>query len=122
MAKRSSIRITKTVVDSLGPGQVVWDAEVKGFGIRCQAKGKSYTLKTAVQGRTRWLTIGLHGSPWTPDSARAEAKRLLGETVQGKDPTEAKFREQQQLVADQRRSARYQGVSCGLFGGRTGPA
>ncbi|CAM5202693.1 Site-specific recombinase XerD OS=Bosea thiooxidans OX=53254 GN=SAMN05660750_03866 PE=4 SV=1 [Bosea thiooxidans] len=93
MAKRSSIRITKTVVDSLGPGQVVWDAEVKGFGIRCQAKGKSYTLKTAVQGRTRWLTIGLHGSPWTPDSARAEAKRLLGETVQGKDPTEAKFRE-----------------------------
>lgn len=93
MGKRSSVRITKTVVDRLGPGRVVWDAQVKGFGVRCQAKGKSYILKTTVQRRQRMLTIGLHGSPWTPESARIEAKKLLGEIVQGKDPTEAKNRE-----------------------------
>lgn len=99
MAKRSSIRITKTVVDGLSAGQVVWDAETKGFGVRCQSKGKSYVLKTVVQGRTRWLTIGLHGSPWTPDSARIQAKKLLGEIVQGKDPTEeAKTRERVRIT------------------------
>lgn len=93
MAKRSSTRIIKTVVDSLGPGQVVWDSEIKGFGVRCQTKAKSYILKTTFQGRQRQWTIGVHGSPWTPDSARTEAKRRLGLIVQGKDPTEAKNRE-----------------------------
>lgn len=93
MAKRSSIRITKAVVDSLGPGETAWDAEIKGFGVRCQAKGKSYVLKTSVQRRQRMLTIGRHGSPWTPDTARQEARKLLGEIVQGKDPTEEKRRE-----------------------------
>lgn len=93
MAKRSSTRITKTVVDGLGPGQVVWDAEIKGFGVRCQTKAKSYILKTTFQGDQRQWTIGIHGSPWTADSARTEAKRRLGEIVQGKDPTEAKNRE-----------------------------
>ncbi|QEL23540.1 DUF4102 domain-containing protein [Bosea sp. F3-2] len=93
MGKRSSTRITKTVVDSLGPDQIVWDAEVKGFGVRCQTKAKSYILKTNIQGHRRQLRIGIHGSPWTPDTARAEAKRLLGEIVQGKDPRKAKFSE-----------------------------
>ena len=93
MGKRSSTRITKTVVDGLGPNQVVWDAEVKGFGVRCQTKAKSYILKANIQGRWRQRAIGLHGSPWTPDTARAEAKRLLYEIAQGKDPTERKFSE-----------------------------
>lgn len=30
-------------------------------------------------------TIGRHGSPWTPESARVEAKRLLGVIASGKD-------------------------------------
>lgn len=90
MGKRSSTRITKTVVDGLGPDQVVWDAEVKGFGVRCQTKAKSYILKANIQGHWRQRSIGIHGSPWTPDTARAEAKRLLGEIVQGKDPRKTK--------------------------------
>jgi integrase len=36
--------------------------------------------------RKRRYTIGRHGSPWTPDTARAEAVRLLGEIVKGVDP------------------------------------
>ncbi len=91
MAKRSTIRITKRVVDDLGPADEVWDSQLKGFGVRCQAKGKSYILKTTVQRRQRWITIGRHGSPWTPETARAEALKLLGEIVQGKDPTESKL-------------------------------
>jgi integrase len=39
-----------------------------------------------VGGRQRWITIGRHGSPWTPDQARDEALRLLGLRATGKDP------------------------------------
>jgi integrase len=42
------------------------------------------------EGRQRWYTIGRHGSPWTPDGARAEAQRLLGKVVTGADPAAAK--------------------------------
>jgi integrase len=38
------------------------------------------------EGRQRRYTIGRHGAPWTPDSARDEARRLLGEIVEGADP------------------------------------
>ena len=30
--------------------------------------------------------IGRHGAPWTPETAREEARRLLGEVVKGGDP------------------------------------
>lgn len=84
MAKRSSIRITKRVVDDLAPGEDVWDSEIKGFGVRCQVRDKSYVLKTTVKGRPKWITIGRHGSPWTPDNARTEALKLLGLVVQAR--------------------------------------
>ena len=34
------------------------------------------------------LYIGPHGSPWTPEKARKEAKRLLGLVAGGKDPAD----------------------------------
>ena len=44
-----TLRITKRIVDQLSARDgdvVVWDAEVKGFGIRCRASGaKHYVLK-----------------------------------------------------------------------------
>jgi len=79
-------KITKRAVDSLKPGDVVWDSEVRGFGVRCQRRDKVYVLKYRFQGRQRWLTIGRHGSPWTPDKARSEARRLLGMVAGGIDP------------------------------------
>jgi integrase len=83
-------RITKRIADQLTPREkdvFVWDSEIKGFGIRCRPSGgKFYVLKTRAGGRQRWITIGRHGSPWTPDTARTEALRLLGEKAQGKDP------------------------------------
>jgi hypothetical protein len=42
------------------------------------------------EGRQRWYTIGRHGSPWTPETARSEARRLLGLVANGGDPAAAK--------------------------------
>jgi integrase len=68
---------------------------LKGFGVRVQRGSvKSYILHYRVgAGRgapLRKLTIGKHGSPWVPETARAEAKRLLALVAQGKDPAAAK--------------------------------
>ncbi|MGH6989061.1 MAG: Arm DNA-binding domain-containing protein [Stellaceae bacterium] len=89
-------KITKRSVDALKPAAggaeaLLWDAELKGFGVRVQRGGtKSYVLHyRAGNGRgapLRNLTIGRHGSPWTADTARAEAKRVLGMVAHGKDP------------------------------------
>jgi integrase len=79
-------RITKRTVDQLQSG-VMWDGEIKGFGVRCRASGaKYYVLKMRIDGRQRWITLGRHGSPWTPDTARRDALRLLGLRAAGKDP------------------------------------
>ena len=56
-----------------------------------RAKTVVYILKyRTLDGRQRWHTIGRHGAPWTPDMARDEARRLLGEVVKGDDPARAK--------------------------------
>src|SRR5215471_5344594 len=81
-------RIGLPEVRALGPGAEIWDAAVPGFGARRQ-KGETvaYVLMYRTrEGRQRRVTIGRHGAPWTPDSAREEARRLLGEVVKGVDP------------------------------------
>ncbi len=83
-------KITKAVVDRLQPGQKAWDIDTTGFGVRCQRKYKVFILKYRFFGRPRWYTIGKHGSPWTVEMARKEAKRLLGQVAAGIDPAEAK--------------------------------
>jgi integrase len=82
--------ITKTIVDRLKPGLIVWDAEVTGFGVRCQRRYKIFILKYRIFGRPRWISIGKHGAPWTVEQARKEAKRLLGQVAAGIDPAEAR--------------------------------
>jgi integrase len=93
-------KITKRAVDALRPTAderelVLWDSELAGFGVRVQRGGaKTYILKyragTGREAPLRKLTIGKHGSPWTADEARAEAKRLSGLVAHGKDPAGAK--------------------------------
>jgi integrase len=99
-------KITKRAVDGLAPAggteAVLWDTEVKGFGARARAGGgKSYILHyRAGAGRgaaLRKLTIGKHGSPWTPETARIEAKRLLAEVAAGRDPATARQQERDAL-------------------------
>lgn len=89
MAERAT-RITKAAVDRLTPGDMIWDAEIRGFGVRCQRRDRVYMVKYRSLGRQRWYTIGKHGSPWTPELARREAKRILGLVAEGKDPADKK--------------------------------
>ncbi len=92
-------KITKRAVDRLlvpAAGEaVLWDNEIKGFGVRIQRAGaKAYILQyRAGSGRAaplRKYTIGRHGSPWTATNARTEATRLLGLVASGKDPAAVK--------------------------------
>src|SRR4051794_5975619 len=96
-------KITKRVVDAARPGKL-YDTDVKGFVFVVTPNGaKSYAVEyRAGRGRgapNRRITIGKHGSPWTPDAARSRAKVILGEVArwvdagcQGPDP--AKLRQQ----------------------------
>jgi integrase len=79
-------------IRSLKAGQTIWDAAVAGFGARRQiSQSVAYVLFYRTEdGRQRWYTIGRHGSPWTPDTARAEAQRLLGKVKNGSDPAALK--------------------------------
>ena len=81
-------RIGLREVRALGPDTEIWDSAVPGFGARRQlGPAVSYVLMYRTrEGRLRRFTIGRHGAPWTPDSAREEALRLLGEIVKGGDP------------------------------------
>lgn len=85
-------RIGVKAVESLPPKSTIWDATVTGFGARRQtgeAVAYIVTYRTA-EGRSRMQTIGRHGAPWTPDTARAEARRILGEVAKGADPATVK--------------------------------
>ena len=45
-----------------------WDTSLRGFGLRVTPRGvRSYVLQYRLPGRpARRMTIGIHGSPWTP--------------------------------------------------------
>ncbi len=87
-------KITKRTVDAAHPAAtkyLVRDSELKGFVLIVYPNGiKSYGLDyRAGWGRSapkRRYTIGKHGSPWTPEAARAQAKKLLGKVEAGDDP------------------------------------
>lgn len=78
--------ITTRTIAALKPGEQAWDSKIAGFGVRCQKKACVYVLKKRINGRQRWITIGKHGEPWTPATARKEAEALLGAIARGKDP------------------------------------
>ncbi|MGH7119595.1 MAG: tyrosine-type recombinase/integrase, partial [Acetobacteraceae bacterium] len=85
-------RITLATVRSLPRNAIVWDAAVTGFyARRQQSEAVRFGLFYRTEaGRQRFLTIGRFGAPWTPDEARAEARRLLGEVAKGQDPSAEK--------------------------------
>lgn len=86
-------KISKRSVDGLAPNgtkQFLWDSELRGFGLQMTPSGAlSYIYQYRTGGREspkRRYTIGRHGSPWTPASARAECERLALLVAQGADP------------------------------------
>ena len=99
-------RLTKAVIDRADPKEpdyFLWDGELKGFGVKIAKGGrKSYVCKYRVgSGRTaptRRMTIGAHGSPWTIDQARAEARKILGRVANGDDPAKEKQDAKRQIT------------------------
>ncbi|MBI1774925.1 MAG: DUF4102 domain-containing protein [Proteobacteria bacterium] len=74
------VKLTKKVVDAVveEPRRgkqplLLWDKEVKGFGLLVTPAGtRSYIPQYRIGGRgtpTKRVTIGRHGSPWTPENA-----------------------------------------------------
>jgi len=99
---KAPIKINLKTLSGLRAGlkdEFHWDADLKGFGVKVMA-GSAKTPKGALVyvyqyrmgGRgvsARRYTIGRHGSPWTPTSARAHAEGLAILVAQGVDPLEA---------------------------------
>ncbi len=90
MATRQRIGLRQ--VRALRAGGMIWDPSLPGFGVRRQrSEAVSYVLFYRTrEGRQRWYTIGRHGAPWTPESAREEAQRLLGGVANKADPAAEK--------------------------------
>ena len=98
-------KITKRTVDAAQPGErdiFIWDTETKGFGLKVTPAGsRVFVLQARFRGRVRRYTIGKHGSPWTPESARTEAIRLLGMLASRTDPAEAKAETEREITVAQ---------------------
>lgn len=90
-------KLTKTTVEKIQPGnqdRIVWDTDVKGFGVKVTPLGRrSYFVRYRVgggrNGRQRKPTIGTHGVI-TCDQARDIARRALAAARDGKDPFQEK--------------------------------
>ena len=85
------MKLTKRTVEAIqiDPARevVVWDSQLKGFGVRVKPTGRrSYVIQYRnAQGRSRRLTVGQHGRI-TADGARREAMLLLADVERGDDP------------------------------------
>jgi integrase len=84
-------KITKVSVERLTAGEVLWDTQLVGFGARLQLRHVHYLLRYRLDGKQRFLSIGRHGM-FTPDTARTEARRLLGLIATGVDPGDKRAR------------------------------
>jgi integrase len=85
-------KLTKLGVDAAFPdpnkGQTLfYDEALKGFGLRITRRGvKSFFVEYRTKSSSRRRhTVGRYGV-LTPDQARKEAKKLLAEVTQGRDP------------------------------------
>lgn len=89
-------RIGKRTVDAVQTppsGEArLWDAHLKGFFLRVYPSGRRiYALKYRLGPLQRIFTIGLHGSPWTPETARERAQEALDSVRHGRDPAVEKM-------------------------------
>lgn len=81
-------KIIKTRVDALRPGEILYDTEIKGFVARALASGKvTYGFRYRNRaGQSKWFSLGMHGSAFTAEQARTQAKKRAGEVADSRDP------------------------------------
>ncbi|HEX7476319.1 MAG TPA: tyrosine-type recombinase/integrase [Polyangiales bacterium] len=90
----AQVKLTKRVVEAAKPETAeytLWDAEIKGFGLKVTPTGKkNYLLYyRATDGTQRKPKIGGHGA-LTVDQARAIARSMLAAVAAGADPSAAR--------------------------------
>lgn len=80
-------RFVKALKPSPGADQVIFDDDLRGFGLRLKPSGaKSWFIQYRnAYGTSRRFTIGKFGAV-TPDEARKRAKKLLASVADGEDP------------------------------------
>lgn len=82
-------RLTKTLIDSLNEDSFTWDTELSNFGVRVSGNTKTYIVQSRINGRSKRLSVGRHGTITLPE-ARAKARKLLVQMGDGIDPKEQK--------------------------------
>src|ERR1700723_3830467 len=92
--KPANVRLTKRTVEA-APTQseryILWDAELKGFGLRVEPTGvKTFLVRyrpkgAGRSGAKRFIKVGRYTS-MAPDEARNQAKAILGAVAAGDDP------------------------------------
>ena len=84
-----TIRLTKRTVDALVPNgkdTVIWDRDLKGFGVRMLASGrKVFVVQSRGPGGSRRASLGRHGKI-TVEQARAGAVAAIGQIKRGEPP------------------------------------
>jgi hypothetical protein len=75
--------------------EVVWDPELRGFGLVISRTAKAYIAQRDVHGRTIRVTLGRHGV-MTCMQARAAARQALATLARGADPREERRRQEAQ--------------------------
>jgi integrase len=86
IAWEANLAVGKVTISSISKlTGFLWDTHVTGFGARKQTNGTFFYVRYRHAGQQVVRSIGRHG-PWTPDTARAKAKQILGVVAGGTDP------------------------------------
>lgn len=103
-----------------GRDAFIWDDELPGFGIRVFSSGRrSYLVQYRSEGRTRRVTIGLHG-PVTCEVARKRARELLGNVAGGGNPAEERSLQRKAMTVKQLCDVYLEAAEKGLIFGKKG--
>jgi integrase len=118
------MKLTKRAADAAksdGTDRVLWDEELRGFGLRIKPGGlKSFVIQFRNrQGVSRRLTVGQY-SRLTPDEARREARRLLSDVERGLDPVERRVQERKAITVGDLCTEYLAKAEAGLIIGRKG--
>jgi integrase len=88
---RLTVRTVEAVPTPAEGEAVLWDRDIKGFHVRVHPSGRRvYALKYRFGSQQRKLTLGVHGSPLTPEKARQAAQDALDAARRGEDPATSK--------------------------------